>query len=458
MQYADYAAWEAEAETARLYENQLGHWRERLADLPEQAGIPTDRQRPELLSGTGASVPVAVPADLAAQANSLGASLFEATLTALALLIHRYNGEDRVVVGVPVANRPHPEWEPVVGYFANSLAVPVDVSGSPSLGELLTRVRTASVEALSHQNVPFDLVVEALGVRRHSGMNPMFQVMCSVNRVTRAPELPGLEISLVEARNDTAKFDLELAVSVDTGHVGIAFDYADDLFDRATVEQLAADYAAIVDALLTSPGAGVGEVVLSRHGDVERAGRPVELRDRYGNRVPTGVFGSFDGRRARVLRDGRLEFADETSSDDDDVIGGDVVGGDEPLTPTEIAMADIWKQVLGKAEVRRDWDFFSVGGDSLLATRVIARARRVWPVKLTVRHMLQHRLLSALADVIDRAVGDSGVVAENAPAERVPTPADAGEAPALSMAQRGIWIVNQLEGHGGYYHSRSPSA
>lgn len=459
VQYADYSAWEAEPDTVRLYESQLDHWRKHLAELPEEAGIPTDRPRPQLLSGTGASVPVDVPVDLTEQAGRAhGASLFEASMTALAALIHRYNGEDRVVVGVPVANRPWPEWEPVVGYFANSLAVPVEVSGDLTLDMLLARVRTASAEALSHQNVPFDRVVEALGVRRHPGMNPVFQVMCSVNRMARAPHLPGVETTLVEVGTGTAKFDLELAVSFEAGRVAVALDYADDLFDRASVEQMAADYTCVLDALLTVPGTTVGRVALSRHPDVVVDGRPVELRDRYGNRVPTGVFGRWDGRRGRVTHEGLLEFTDRTSPAADRAAGGGA-----PATPTEAALAGIWSEVLDRPEIERDGDFFSIGGDSLLATKAVARTRRRWGARLTVRHMLAHRTLRALAEVIDAEIADAEATGTTTPAgedaaRKAPTPptpvptAPGSAAPSLSMAQRGIWIVNQLEGHGGYYH------
>ncbi|WP_188309469.1 non-ribosomal peptide synthetase, partial [Streptomyces sp. CBMA123] len=466
VRYADYSAWEAEPATVELYRGQLAFWREQLARLPEEAGIPADLPRPVLLSGEGATVTVPVPADLqkrlAAWGSGHEASLFATAVTVLAALLHRYNGEDRVVVGVPVANRPRAEWEPVIGYFANTLALPVDLAGDPSLRQLLGQVRTVAAEALSHQNVPFDRVVEALGVARDPSRNPVFQVMCSVNQVVPPPELPGLSVEITEMRNDSAKFDLELAVSYTADEVGFAFDYASDLFERETVERLAADYLALLEAFLaegdtdtadgTGPTAatGVGRLPLGTHGPATADGAEAEVRDRYGNRAPTGVYGELllagapSGRRARVLADGRVEYAADPQAPaarPAPATDGSA-GSTAPATATERALAAIWSRLLGTEAVGRDTDFLRDGGDSLLATRLVARIRRQWSVKLSVRHVLKAPVLADLARLLDETTA--------APAEapaRSAIPAATGPRPEvlpLSMAQRGIWTVNRL--------------
>ncbi|MFD7449817.1 amino acid adenylation domain-containing protein [Kitasatospora sp. NPDC059827] len=459
VRYADYSAWEAEPATVELYRGQLAFWREQLARLPEEAGIPADLPRPVLLSGEGASVTVPVPADLQRRLAAWGAgheaSLFATAVTVLAALLHRYNGEERVVVGVPVANRPQAEWEPVIGYFANTLAVPVDLAGDPTLRQLLGQVRTVAAEALSNQNVPFDRVVEALGVVRDPSRNPVFQVMCSVNQVVPPPQLPGLAVEIVEMRNDSAKFDLELAVSYTADEVGFAFDYATDLFERETVERLAADYLVLLEAFLAEGAASVGAVALGAHGPAEADGAEAEVRDRYGNRAPTGVYGELllagepSGRRARVLADGRIEDAVEAPQRAASARPA-ADGSAAPATATERALAAIWSRLLGTEQVGRDTDFLRDGGDSLLATRLVARIRRQWSVKLSVRHVLKTPVLADLAKLLDEAAA--------APAEtsaRSAIPAATGPRPELlplSMAQRGIWIVNRLGQQQAFYH------
>ncbi|MER7667433.1 amino acid adenylation domain-containing protein [Kitasatospora sp. NPDC096128] len=462
VRYADYSAWEAEPATVELYRGQLAFWREQLARLPEEAGLPADLPRPVLLSGAGATVTVPVPADLQRRLAAWGAgheaSLFATAVTVLAALLHRYNGEERVVVGVPVANRPRAEWEPVIGYFANTLALPVDLAGDPTLRQLLGQVRTVAAEALSHQNVPFDRVVEALGVVRDPSRNPVFQVMCSVNQVVPPPELPGLAVEIVEMRNDSAKFDLELAVSYTADEVGFAFDYATDLFERETVERLAADYLALLEAFLAEGTASVGAVVLGAHGPAEADGAEAEVRDRYGNRAPTGVYGELllagapSGRRARVLADGRVERAAEHAAEPRSRTERSRPAADgpaAPATPTERALAAIWSRLLGTEAVGRDTDFLRDGGDSLLATRLVARIRRQWSVKLSVRHILKTPVLADLAKLLD----ETAAAPAEAPARSaIPAAAGRPEVLPLSMAQRGIWIVNRLGQQQAFYH------
>ncbi|WP_447008006.1 amino acid adenylation domain-containing protein [Saccharothrix isguenensis] len=411
VQYADYSLWESGPEATALYERQLDHWRDRLAGVPDDPGLPTDHPRPVLLSGAGGTVHVDVPPDLRDRLARLGegheVSLFTCAVTVLAALMHRHARTDDVVIGVPVANRPLPEWEEVVGYFANSLALRVDVSGDPTWSELLTRVRAASVAALGNQNVPFDRVVDALGVPRDPSRNPVFQVMCSVNAVTAPPAFTGLDVRLTETRNETAKFDLELAVAFEPDRVSIAFDYASDLFDEVTITAFARDYRALLAALLERPRTPVSAVTMTARA---HAGHTTGPDARAGTATGTGPH-------------------------------------EPPRTATEIALAEIWSDVLHGVTVGRDTHFFRSKGDSLLATKVIARVRRRWSVRLTVRHMLQHPLLSELAAAIDAGKAEPGgarAVPALPPArpERVP----------LTPQQRGMWLANQLTGLNLYFH------
>lgn len=409
-QYADYSLWEAGAEATAMYERQLRYWRERLAGVSDDTGLPTDHPRPVLLSGAGGTTHIDVPPDLRDRFARWGGghelSLFTCAVTVLAALIHRHAHTDDVVIGVPVANRPLPEWEPVVGYFANSLALRVDVSGDPSLAELLGRVRDASVAALTNQNVPFDRVVDAVGVTRDPSRNPVFQVMCSVNAVIAPPALTGLDVRLTESRNETAKFDLELAVAFTPDQVAFAFDYASDLFTAATVEQLATDYRVLLDELLDHPDTRVSAVHLSTRRRVD---------------VPVATAASSPEPVAQPY--------------------------EKPITPTEITLAEIWSEVLPGVTVGRRSHFFRSRGDSLLATRVIARVRRQWSVRLTVRHILQQPVLADLAALIDREIG----APDQEPAVPARPPTNTGPVP-LTPQQRGMWLANAVDGLRLYFH------
>ncbi len=439
-QYGHYAEWEAAQHGGPLFEAQLAHWRERLGGGHLEAGVPADRPRPQGASGAGGSVPVETPADLAARfARWAGGdvSLFTGVLTALAVLLHRYGGQDSVVVGVPVANRVSEEWESVLGFFANTVALRVDLADDPTLAVVAERVRAAAVDALSHQNVPFDRVVDALGARRAAGMNPVFQVMCSVNAATPPPAMAGLEVELRSLDNDSAKFDLEFAVEHDSAGVECRFEYAADLFDRDTVERMARHYRLVLDLLLAEPGARVGSFALgeARGGD--------EVVDRYGHPAPIGGLGVLwrdgapTGEVARVRADGTAEPVAVAAA------GPAEEPFAPPATATEQALAAMWAEVLGRARIGRGQHFFDGGGgDSLLATKVVVRVRKHWRLRITVRVMLQFPVLRDLAAHLDTLLAE--------PAGR-PTPDVApGIAPPvvevpLSAAQQRLWFIQQMD-------------
>ncbi|MFT7837032.1 amino acid adenylation domain-containing protein [Saccharothrix sp. BKS2] len=441
-QYADYAVWEAEQAGGPLFEAQLAHWRDRLSGHLGEAGIPADRPRPDGSSTRGDNVPVAVPDDLRARLG--GTSLFTGVTTALAVLLHRYGDQDRVIVGVPVVNRTREDWESAVGFFANTVALRVDLSDNPTLARVAERVTEEVLDALTHQHVPFDRVVDALDAQRGAGMNPVFQVMCSVNATTPPPRMAGLDVRLRALDNDTAKFDVELAVEYDEHGVECRFEYATDLFDRPTVQALAGHYRVVLDALLTAPDTRVGDIALADEAEatVVLDGVEAVLRDRYGAPVPVGVPGRVwtdgreDGRVARVRRNGAVEAVSTGAGDT-----AGVADFAEPATPVERELAAIWAEVLGRDRVSRDENFFrGAGGDSMLATKVVVRVRRRWGVRITVRQMLQFPVLKDLAahlapSVPETAPDDVPVI------DAAPTVQDV----PLSFAQQRLWFIDQLE-------------
>ncbi|MEU4745506.1 condensation domain-containing protein, partial [Actinosynnema sp. NPDC023658] len=445
-QYADYAVWEAEQAGGPLFEAQLAHWRERLSGHLGEAGIPADRPRPDGSSTRGDNVEVPVPADLRSRLG--GTSLFTGVTTALAVLLHRYGDQDRVIVGVPVGIRTRVVGESAVGWFGSSVALRVDLSDNPTLAQVAERVTAETLDALTHQHVPFDRVVDALDAQRGAGMNPVFQVMCSVNATTPPPEMAGLDVRLRALDNDTAKFDVELAVEYDDHGVECRFEYATDLFDRPTVEALAAHYLVVLDALLTAPGTRVGDLALADEAEatVVLDGVEAVLRDRYGAPVPVGVPGRVwtdgraDGRIARVRRDGTVEAVGtgaDAAADAEDFV--------EPTTPVERELAAMWADVLGRGRVSRDENFFrGAGGDSMLATKVVVRVRRKWGVRITVRQMLQFPVLKDLAGHLTSLLPDTppDTAAADAP---VISAAQSSEDVPLSFAQQRLWFIDQLE-------------
>ncbi|MFC0531314.1 amino acid adenylation domain-containing protein [Phytohabitans kaempferiae] len=264
VRYRDYTRWHAEllgdpAATGSLAAAQLDHWRERLAGAPEELPLPLDRPRTAARTGAGAVLTLGVPAGeherLLAYARGQGVTLFTVLQTATALALSAMGAGADLPLGTPVASRPDEALEGIVGCFLNTVVLRVDLSGTPTVAELLARVRDMTAAALAHADVPFDRVAEALNPPRVPGRHPLFQVMVihehgGPERVRLGPAAG--EVSLVDT--GTAKFDLTAKFTERPAGAGIdvRLEYAADLFDEATVQ-------AIGDCLLTAltrlPGA-----------------------------------------------------------------------------------------------------------------------------------------------------------------------------------------------------------
>ncbi|HVE93038.1 MAG TPA: condensation domain-containing protein, partial [Actinomycetota bacterium] len=214
VQYTDYARWQREQQSVALDESLL-FWTRTLRGTPPVLDLPADRPRPQMQCTSGASVDVEIDPPLARRldelARSSGATAFMVLLAAWTTLLHRYTGRTDIVVGCPVAGRERPELEPLVGLFVNTLPVRVDLSGEPSFADLVARVRTSVLEALAHQSLPFERLVEELRPPREIATTPVFQVAFALQNAPAGDlSLEGLEVSFEQVQETTAKFDLSL--------------------------------------------------------------------------------------------------------------------------------------------------------------------------------------------------------------------------------------------------------
>jgi amino acid adenylation domain-containing protein len=252
----DAAAWQRGWLAGEALDDQLAYWRGKLAGA-STLELPADRPRPPRPSYRGGQRPLRVGPALTRALRDLGrreqVTPFMTVLAAFQTLLYRYSGQTDVVVGMPVGNRPRPELEGLVGFFANTLVLRGDLGGDPSFRELLSRTRRLAFEAHANQDLPFERLVEALQPERDLGRNPLFQVMFAFQRAPLRIDLPELTVSLTMAASGTAKFDLELNL-VDQGEelVGV-LEYAADLFDPATVDRMAGHLLALLEAVAAEP-------------------------------------------------------------------------------------------------------------------------------------------------------------------------------------------------------------
>ncbi|MBC6461931.1 amino acid adenylation domain-containing protein, partial [Actinomadura sp. HBU206391] len=312
VQYADYTLWQRKllgdpAEPGGLAARQLGYWRETLSGAPEQLELPADRSRPARPASHGADLEVELDPEscqgLRRLARETGASMFMVLHAAVAALLHRLGAGEDIPLGAPVAGRTDDALEDLVGFFVNTLVLRTDVSGDPSFTELVSRVRETDLAAFSHQDVPFDAVVEAVNPARSPGRNPLFQVMVGYrSRTGGGFGLAGLDVEEEHFENETAKFDLVFSFAEDgaTGRIGCLLEYRTDLFDQATAESLGDRLRRLVTAVAADPGAAVSGIDVL--GAAERH-RVVEAFNATDRAVPEAPLPVLFARRAAETPD-----------------------------------------------------------------------------------------------------------------------------------------------------------
>ncbi|HVT61265.1 MAG TPA: amino acid adenylation domain-containing protein [Thermoanaerobaculia bacterium] len=268
MQYADYAAWQRQQLAGDALAAQLAYWRERLAgELPVLA-LPRRPGCPEVPTSAGATVPIVVePAllsRLAALGREEGATLFATLLAGFSLLLARWCGQTEVVVGTPVAGRSRPEIEQLIGCFINTLALRQDLSGDPTFRQLLARTSAGVVDALAHQDLPFEKLVEALRPERRASHSPLFQALLVLeSAAVELPRLPGLRLRRLPLESGTAKFEITLRLSPEPGGgLSGVFEYSAELLAPATVAALARSFGELLAGIAADPDRPVSRLPL----------------------------------------------------------------------------------------------------------------------------------------------------------------------------------------------------
>ncbi|MFH9491983.1 amino acid adenylation domain-containing protein [Streptomyces halstedii] len=267
VQYADYAAWQRKKLAGPGTAATLEHWKKTLDGAAPVLELPTDRARPAVLGTAGDSRPFHLPASVMDGVRELsrrtGATPFMTLLAAYVALLHRYSGQEDIVVGVPVANRGQAEVERLIGYFVNTLAIRNDASGDPTFTELLGRVRGAALDAFAHQELPFERLVEELCPERDLSRSPVFQVSFVYQNIP-VPEFGagGLRLELMEVPSTTARFDLELQVFEQGDELTGWFEYNTELFDAATIDRMGGHLKVLLENLLADPDQRVLDAAL----------------------------------------------------------------------------------------------------------------------------------------------------------------------------------------------------
>jgi len=284
IQYGDFAVWQRQWLTEEVQKQQLNYWTQQLAGAPPLLELPTDKPRPAIQTFCGATQQFQIDRNLSEQIKKFsqqsGATLFHTLLAAFVVLMFRYSGQDDICVGSPIANRNRRELDSLIGFFVNTLVLRHRIEGNPSFVEFLSQVRQVATSAYTHQDVPFEQVVEALQPERSLSYNPLFQVVFVLeNFLLDKVELPDLTLTPQFVERGTSQFDLTLAVwETKAGLIG-SWEYNSDLFEPDTIARMTSHFQTLLAAIIANPHQSIGELpLLSQQ---ERHQLLVEWNDTY---------------------------------------------------------------------------------------------------------------------------------------------------------------------------------
>ena len=266
FQFRDFVRWEREGLTDEALDEQTRWWRRQLAGV-DVLELPTDRPRPPVQSFAGAMQFLELPASLTESLHTLGsrykATPFMVLSAAFGALLGRYSGQQHFCLGTPIANRLRKEFEGVVGYFANVLVLPVDLREDPSFAELVERVRTTTLAGYGHQDIPFESLVDRLGVERDPSRNPLFGVMVALHAESLDDlELSNLSMGSFGLEGSTTHFDLGLHLWRRGQVLRGYFSYSTALFDESTIARMTGHLFALLEAAAADPATTVSRLPL----------------------------------------------------------------------------------------------------------------------------------------------------------------------------------------------------
>jgi mycobactin peptide synthetase MbtE len=466
VQYADFGAWQTAllADDAGIAGPQRDYWTQQLAGLPEETGLRPDFARPPVPSGlaeaVGFHIDGATRDQLAALCRELGVTEFMLLQAAVAVVLHKAGGGPDIPLGTPVAGRSEPELDQLVGFFINILVLRNDLRGNPTLREVCRRAREMALEAYAHQDLPFDQVVDAVSPVRTLARNPLFSVVVHVreqlpeDRVIDSGPGGATTVTVLEPTFDAAHADLSLNFFASEGNGGYRGHviYRPELYSRETAQRFVGWLERVVAAFAEQPELTIDDLDIGAPGERQRiveqwGGGSVFVLDQALRPVPVGVVGDVytaggplaaahwnsaaltasrlvahpfgappgarlhrTGDRARWTAQGVLELVGAAERAPEPVRMAEQTG-EPPSTDTERALATLLGDVLDVEVTGRYDDFFSLGGDSILAVQLAARARDSG-LTLTARMVFEHPTLHDLAAAVDDRAAAAGTEAD----------------------------------------------
>ncbi len=275
IQYPDFALWQRNQLEGETLEKQLAYWKKNLDNSEESLELPADHSRPPVLTYKGDTKSFALSEKLVNSlslfSNNRDVTLFMTLLAAFNVLLHRYTGKEDILIGSPIAGRTREDIEGLIGFFANTLVLRADLSANPNFPELLAKVKETALDAYTHQDVPFEKLVEELSPERNLSHTPLFQVMFAFQDApVSGKKFSDLAVRQLNIAEKTAKFDLTLSMIQDKKEMRGNFNFNTDLFGHDTIERMIGHFKTLLNGIAENPDRKISDLPILTEAETKR--------------------------------------------------------------------------------------------------------------------------------------------------------------------------------------------
>ncbi len=270
IQYSDYALWQQQLQNTGVLAAQARYWEQALAGHSGVLQLPTDQPRSQAPTyegrDLGFTLPGALHEGLKALSARAGVTLYSTLLAAFQVLLHRLGGADDVLVGADVAGRQQPELEGLIGFFVNILPLRSSFAAQQRFSAFLATTQGTALDAFDHQDLPFDMIVEACSCPRQRGFNPLVQVLFVMNNLpVQSGRMEGVDVEVLPTRGGYSKFDMALFIDEDAGGLHGTWQYASDLFEQQRIESFVSAWTGILEQIVCDPNIQLGDITMPTH-------------------------------------------------------------------------------------------------------------------------------------------------------------------------------------------------
>lgn len=354
ISYKDYAIWENEALESNGFKDSKDFWIEKFKDNIHVLNLPTTYERPKVKSYDGKTYIVSLSKEFVEKLDNISEKYnvtpYMVMLTCYYILLNKYTDNEDIIVGTPVSGRLYTELEPLIGMFVNSIPLRNNITSNMKFKELLQNVKHVCIEAFSHQDYPFDVLVNDLKIKKDASRSILFDTMFTYQSTNINPlDFGNIKSKYITPTSNTSKFDISLEVLLENNEIILSFEYCTKLFDEIFIGNFAKSYENILISILNTPEISIKDISIinSKENNLYNFNNvKLENKEDIGlleNKISSNLFSSF------------------TNQDSYDTISL------KPKNDIEMQISNVFKQLLPVSDISPDDNFFDLGGDSLAA-------------------------------------------------------------------------------------------